>query len=62
MDNKDIMSGGEIAYGKPVIFSIVSNANYRLGAIKQGSSDVDISKIKERMPMEIPLTRTRLLV
>ena len=46
MDNKDIMSGGEIAYGKPVIFSIVSNANYRLGAIKQGSSDVDISKIK----------------
>ena len=22
-------------YGKPVIFSIVSNANYRLGAIKQ---------------------------
>ncbi|EEY82737.1 bacterial group 2 Ig-like protein [Bacteroides sp. 2_1_33B] len=46
MDNKDIMSGGEIAYGKPVIFSIVSNANYRLGAIKQASSDVDISKIK----------------
>lgn len=40
------MSGGEIAYGKPVIFSIVSNANYRLGAIKQASSDVDISKIK----------------
>ena len=37
---------GEIAYGKPVIFSIVSNANYRLGAIKQASSDVDISKIK----------------
>lgn len=46
MNNKDIMSGGEIAYGKPVIFSIVSNANYRLGAIKQASSDVDISKIK----------------
>ena len=46
MDNKDIISGGEIAYGKPVIFSIVSNANYRLGAIKQASSDVDISKIK----------------
>lgn len=35
-----------IVYGKPVIFSIVSNANYRLGAIKQASSDVDISKIK----------------
>lgn len=46
MNNKDIMSGGEIAYGKSVIFSIVSNANYRLGAIKQASSDVDISKIK----------------
>lgn len=45
MDGKDVVSGGDIAYGKAAVFSIVSNSNYKLGAIKQGSSDVDISKI-----------------
>lgn len=45
MDGKDVVSGGDIAYGKTAVFSIVSNSNYKLGAIKQGSSDVDISKI-----------------
>ena len=45
MDGKDVFSGGDIAYGKTAVFSIVSNSNYKLGAIKQGSSDVDISKI-----------------
>ncbi|WP_455625816.1 Ig-like domain-containing protein [Parabacteroides sp.] len=45
MDGKNVDSGAPIAYGKPAVFSIVSNANYKLGAIKQGSSDVDISKI-----------------
>ena len=45
MDGKDVVSGGDIAYGKIAVFSIVSNSNYKLGAIKQGSSDVDISKI-----------------
>lgn len=45
MDGKDVVSGGDIAYGKAAVFSIVSNSIYKLGAIKQGSSDVDISKI-----------------
>lgn len=45
MDGKDVVGGGDIAYGKAAVFSIVSNSNYKLGAIKQGSSDVDISKI-----------------
>lgn len=45
MDGKDVVSGGDIAYGKTAVFSIVSNSNYKLGAIKQGSSNVDISKI-----------------
>lgn len=45
MDGKDVVSGGDIAYGKAAVFSIVSNSNYKLGAIKQGSSNVDISKI-----------------
>lgn len=45
MDGKDVVSGGDIAYGKAAVFSIVSNSNYKLGAIKQGSSDVDITKI-----------------
>lgn len=45
MDGKDVVSGGDIAYGKAAVFSIVSNSNYKLGAIKQGSLDVDISKI-----------------
>lgn len=58
MDGKDVVSGGDIAYGKTAVFSIVSNSNYKLGAIKQGSSDVDISKIAGRMPTVRPLTRT----
>lgn len=45
MDGKNVVSGGDIAYGKSAVFSIVSNSNYKLGAIKQASSDVDISMI-----------------
>lgn len=46
MGGKDILNNGDIIYNSPVVFTILSDANYKLGGIKSGAADIDSKDIK----------------
>lgn len=46
MSGKDIVNNGDIIYNSPVVFTIISDANYKLGGIKSGAADIVSKDIK----------------